>query len=455
MKSNQPYQLSLSISWKEGIGASIMIHIVDYYIIPLALFLGATGTQIGLLVAIPHLSGSVAQLIAFRLLNFLGTRLNFLIKGVFFQSLLLVIISVLPWTHSSHKIELLILMMTLFRISGNLVGTIWNSLMSDYLQPEQRGHYLGWRSQITGLAGMFGLILGGFILFSLKKISGPLAFFILFFCAFICRLISTFLMAQMQDITLHHSHEDHFTFFQFLKRTKESNFVKFVLFVSAITFATHFASPYISVHMLKDLHLSYLNYMFVHLTSILTGLIAFPLWGKHADLVGNAKVLKLTGLLIPWIPLFWIFIPKNIIFYCLIEAYAGFIWGGFNLCSINFIFDSVTPTKRIKCISYFNFINGIALFLGAFLGGNLLDKLPTFLGYRVHVIFLISFFLRFFSYFILSGKFTEVRTIERHVSHKELFFSMVGIRPMMGRNRIWDVLTFFKVPDWIKANKER
>jgi len=51
---------SLSISWKEGIPASVMLGITDYYIVPFGLFLGASPPEIGLLVAFPHLIGSVA-----------------------------------------------------------------------------------------------------------------------------------------------------------------------------------------------------------------------------------------------------------------------------------------------------------------------------------------------------------------------------------------------------------
>lgn len=196
--------------------------------------------------------------------------------------------------------------------------------------------------------------------------------------------------------------------------------------------------------MIKDLHFNYLEYMSVHLSAIIGGLIAFPIWGRHADFVGNAKVLKSTSLLIPFIPLLWIFTQK-VYFLILIEIFAGFVWGGFNLCSANYIYDAVTTQKRIRCLSYFNLIVSIGIFLGAGTGGLLAKMLPNLNGHRLYSLFLLSAILRFLCFFFLSGHFREVRTAFRRTSNKELFFSVLGIRPMLEQSREYPAITFDSV----------
>jgi hypothetical protein len=89
------------------------------------------------------------------------------------------------------------------------------------------------------------------------------------------------------------------------------------------------------------------------------------------------------------------------------------------------------PPKRVRCISYFNVINGTALFLGASLGGLLASTLPPLLGYPLLTLFALSSLRRLVLYFLLFNRFSEVRP-SKAVSLQELFFSVVGIRPLVG-----------------------
>jgi MFS family permease len=446
LKQN-PFLKSLQVSWKEGIPASIMQASIDEYLIPLGLFLGATPMDIGFLVAIPHLLGSVSQFLAVKVVERFGSRLRFLVHASFFQALFLLPLAIFPFLHFPSRILALILFVTLFRILANLITTVWGSLSSDYLAPEERGKYFGWRSRITGLAGMVTTISGGILLNVFKSVSTAVGFSLLFGITAAARFISSKLLTQMQDVPEQKKPEDKFTFFMFLLRFRKSNFVKFAFYVASITFATTLAAPYFSVYMLRDLHFSYLTYMFIHMGAVVASLVSFPIWGKHADKVGNAKVLKATSLLIPVIPLLWLF-SSNLVYLFAIEVFAGFVWGGFNLCSVNFIYDAVSPGKRVRCLGYFGFINGVATFLGAGIGGYLAERLPALNGSRILMLFVISAALRFLSHFLLSRHFQEVRPATQKISSVELFFSVVGIRPFLEKGRDWDILSFLKRSPW-------
>jgi predicted MFS family arabinose efflux permease len=174
--------------------------------------------------------------------------------------------------------------------------------------------------------------------------------------------------------------------------------------------------------------------MAVSLAPVVTGLVAFPIWGRHADTVGNARILKITSFLIPVIPLLWL-MPRSPWVLMLVELFSGFVWGGFNLCTTNFIFDAVTPAKRVRCLGYFNLINGVALFAGASLGGWLSPRLPVFAGLPILSLFLLSAAARFVANLFLSRHFSEVRAEARPVTSAQLFFSVVGIRPLYGRDQ--------------------
>jgi len=116
------YLPSLQISWKEGVAASIMMMITDYYLIPLGLLLGASPLEIGLSVAIPNLLASAAQLFAVKLVNILGSRLRFVVRGIYVQGVLLVPMAFLPFMAVPHRIGILIATMFLKDDSRATVG---------------------------------------------------------------------------------------------------------------------------------------------------------------------------------------------------------------------------------------------------------------------------------------------------------------------------------------------
>src|SRR5262245_25518044 len=147
--------------------------------------------------------------------------------------------------------------------------------------------------------------------------------------------------------------------------------------------------------MLRDLQLSYLTYMALQVCSSFASLVALPLWGKHADMVGNVRVLRLSAFFAALIPLFWLF-SHDPAYLMVIQIFGGFCWSGVALSAANFIYDAVSPQKRVRCIAYFNVINGVALFLGSLLGGFLASRLPPLFGYRLLSLFSFFFCFLFF-----------------------------------------------------------
>jgi MFS family permease len=131
--------------------------------------------------------------------------------------------------------------------------------------------------------------------------------------------------------------------------------------------------------------------------------------------------------------LFWIF-NQHPAYLIIAQIFSGFIWAGFNLCTTNFIYDAASPGKRTRCIAYFNTLNGIALCCGALGGAFLLPLVPNFFGYPLLTLFAISAGLRFIIGISLPRLLKEVRPVE-HVKSDQLFFSMIGIRPLIGVER--------------------
>jgi len=116
------------------------------------------------------------------------------------------------------------------------------------------------------------------------------------------------------------------------------------------------------------------------------------------------------------------------------QVFSGFVWAGFNLCTANFIYDAVSPEKRTRCIAYFNVLNGTALCLGAIIGSLSLSLLPPLFGYKILALFALSSLLRIAIGLFFSRSLKEVRPVEK-IKSDELFFSMIGLKPILGVER--------------------
>lgn len=430
--TNDKVKKSLRFSFLDGIFANAMSGFTQDYFTPFLLLLGATVRHVGMLSALPNFFASLVQLKSADITEKLKSRKRIINIFVLLQALMF-----LPMMHIAlsgrMKPFLFISVVVLFTSFGALSYPAWGSLMSDLVAGDKRGVYFGWRNRSLGFVAVGTAFVAGLILHIMKKINIFYGFAIIFICAFIFRIISWYFLKRMYEPSVEYKSDDYFSIFDFLARLKESNFAKFVIFVSMMSFSVNLASPFFSVLMLQDLNFSYLLYTLITVTATLTIYIAIERWGAHADAVGNLKIIKLTSPLIGFIPLLWI-LNRHPVFLFFAQVFSGFVWAGFNLCTTNFIYDAVTPSKRTRCIAYFNTLNGLAACAGALCGGFSLRWLPHLLGYKILTLFLISSILRITASVLMPFKLKEVRTVKKIRSY-QLFSSMLGIRPILGIER--------------------
>jgi MFS family permease len=421
---------SLRASFKDGIFAALMGGVTEHYATPLALFLGATVLQIGLVSALPNFLSSLSQFFAVRVIYWVGGRRKLLVRLVFSQASLLLGIAVLAASMAPNRIEWFLVLLTLAALCGGLAGPAWGSLMSDYIPARKRGQYFGWRNSVLGAVSVGSVCAAGVLLYLFKQLGYGGGFVVLFCLAALARYGSAYFIKHMDEPPHKKDPASDFTFLMFIARFRESNYLKFVTFAASLNFASFLAAPFFTVFMLRDLQFDYLTYMELHVSSALVTLVALPLWGRHADLVGNVRVLRLSSFFAVLIPIFWL-VSHNPVYLTLVQMCAGFAWSGVTLSTSNFIYDAVTPQKRVRCIAYFNVINGVAVFLGAATGGWLASRLTPLFGYQLISLFVVSGVCRFLVYVVLSSRFHEVRQA-REVSIWELFNSVIGIRPLAG-----------------------
>jgi MFS family permease len=415
------------MSIREGIASSVMSGAGNSYITPYALAIGANNTQIGFLSSIPSLLGNLSQLLTAKAIE-KYSRKKIIFFGVFLQALMWIPIIVVGYLffykHLNHGLSatLLIACYTLFTLFGAFLSPAWNSMMKNVVDKEE-GYYFGKRNKINGAVSLVVLLICGFLLNYLTGINLFLGFFILFGISFLAKLVSAFLITKHYDPKLKLEKGYYFSFWQFLKKIPQSNFGKFAVFVSLITLATNIAAPFFTVYMLKNLGFNYATWTWIVISGSLSSFIFMPLWGKFSDKFGNLKVIRMTGAFVFLVPLAWLLTPVIMIInptaaiiYLIIEEFlTNFIWAGFNLSAVNFIYDAVTQQRLALCIAYYNILNGIGVFIGATLGGIVSSLDFNFLGLNpILFIFLISGIMRLIVYAFMIPKIKEVREVEKY-----------------------------------------
>jgi len=254
-------------------------------------------------------------------------------------------------------------------------------------------------------------------LFSSKVLLG---FSLLFGGAMIARFISCHFLRKMHEPPLT-VNRGAFNLTAFFTEAKSSNLSRYMLFVAAMNFASNLAAPFFAIYMLKELGFSYFTYVIVAASAALANSLSFTSWGKQADRFGNRSVLVLTSCLIPLVPLLWV-LDQHLYWLIPVQLLSGFAWGGFTLCSVNFVYDALPASQRTECLALFNALNGVFLFLGAFIGGYLIIYLPPLHGSTILTVFILSCLLRAIVAAVMLPRFRELCQV-RGISLAELIWA--------------------------------
>ncbi len=418
---------SLKFSFLDGAFFGLMFGFGDNYFNPYAIFLKASNFEIGLLTALPGLFSSLFQLRSPELTEKTG-RKRFMMFAVFLQALIYIPIIVIPFVFKLNPVPWLIAAVTIYTVSYSISLPAWSSIITQYLPASKRGQYFSWRQKVCGAITIAAAGSGGVILYLFPR-SSIYGFTLIMAIAMTARFISWYFTGKMYEPKLIKHPGAYFSFWDFISRTKHSNFAKFVFFVGAINFAIGVSSPFFTVYMLKELKFDYITYVILSGIPTIAMLLSLPAWGRHTDKAGCVQVIRFASLLVPIIPVLWLFSTSKI-YLGFAQAFSGFAWGGFNLAASNFIFDAVSEEKRVRCVAYFNLIIGLGTFSGALIGGMIVSKLPLIFGSCLLTIFLVSGVLRLLFRFFFIPRIKEVKHV-CSASNLDLFFSITGIKPLM------------------------
>jgi len=422
----QKIERALKFATAEGMAYGAVMGFGDNYIVAFAVALQTSSFLIGILCSVPGFLASLAQLWDATLVRRFKTRKALVLTFALLQGLMFLPMLALTFVHSASVGWWLVLFATIYSISAALTSPAWGSIMAEVVPEHLRGRYFSLRGRYSTLSNTIAFLAAGvFLTFLVHK--SLWGFAILFGAAFLARMVSTGLLTQLYEVPVKNRPVTQTNSGNFLRSLFSTNLGRYMLFLFSMSFAVNIASPYFAVYQLHNLKFSYFVFAGLGTASSVATLLTISGWGRAADRIGNLKVLVATSVLIPFVPLLWLF-SKNLAYLGVVQAFSGLAWAGFNLCSVNYLYDATAAGERTKYLGYFNCGNGLAAGLGALLGGYLIPHMPALMGYQVLSIFLISGILRAASAAIFLPGLKEVRRVST-VPAAELFHILTGGRP--------------------------
>lgn len=427
---------SLDASIRDVAAYGLMLGLGENYLSACAVHLGASSLVIGVLASAPLFLGACFQPLAANLVDATGRRRRLYLFGAVLQALMWIPIVAAIFLPKPLDLWTLILGVILYFAGVHFASPPWNSTMGDLVPPEIRGRYFGRRNAAMIVCTWLATIVAGIGLHLYAEEGlASWGFGVIFTAAFAARIVSVRYLARMAEPPYHRTPDDAFTLVQFLRTLPRSNFTKFVFLVAAMNFAAHVSGVYMVVFFLRDLKMTYAEFMVSTSLIVVAQIPALYFWGSIGDKFGNRKVLIVTALGITVIPLCWMF-ARSLLWVCVLQVWAGLFWSGFNLSAANFLLDSVSPPKRARCTAYFNLIVGTAVLVSGLLGSSLVDHLPRrydLLGLEVRfsmgfcALLLLSFLLRLLTSIGFLSKVREVREVP-NVSTAEMMFRSTGLK---------------------------
>jgi len=373
-KKDSKLRNNLNISQQEAVASATMSGIFDNFLGAFAIFLNASAAQIGLLAGFPQIVGAVFQLISVWA-GFYLKRLRMIIMGASIQVIVVGVIACLAFFPNNNKaVWVLVALAVVYHSASHFIQPQWRALMGDLVPSRIRGRYFARRTLINMTAALVAFFCGGYLLNVFQGYeASALGFFILFLTAMVGRFFSTLLLRKHPKIEVESSFENieafSRTWSQLKSALSDKSFRQFTIYLALFNGSVAISAPFFAVYMLRDLSYTYIEFTFNVGASILMQCIMLSTWGKVSDQMGNRVVMLFTGVIIPFLPLLWLF-STNYAYLFFLQLMSGFLWSGFSLSTSNFLYDFRPHRTHFSTYAAVNAcIVAIAVFAGSLLGG--------------------------------------------------------------------------------------
>ncbi|MEM3362242.1 MAG: hypothetical protein QXG16_02905 [Candidatus Anstonellaceae archaeon] len=403
-----------------------MVGAGENYVTPFAIALNAPTYFIGLLSSLPILIGSIFEIFSLQLFRLILDRKKIILSGILFQSLIWLFFSFFSLYPNLFSFTTILFLFTAYFIFGTVPSPLWNSWISDLIRKSNLPEFFSIRNRYMLFFQFFTIIISGYLLSTVFRENVFHGFFLLFFVAFVARLMCFYFVSQIPEKSKTSVFSKPFNLKSFLADKNFASYKHFSLFNFLIILGTNVASPFFHIYMLKILNFDYLIWS---LTVFATGfgkILAYPYWERALKVFGQKVILISSAIAISFVPLFWIF-SSDPLYIFLINLFTGFVWAGYDMVAFLLLLNPTSTQLKITYSSFFELLKGIGLVSGSLVGAFFLDFFSKYAGLEIipsfFLLFIISAILRFLPIPLFYKKLEKYPLTNYTIFLRRIFFS--------------------------------
>lgn len=373
-------QKGMKVMIADGLASEMMSTFTgSAFLVAMALLMGASNVQIGLLAALPTFT-NIFQLISIWLVRKYNNRRAISVYCSYMARLPLALtgISILWFTGSS--IHVLIFFLFFYYLFGSIAGPSWNAWMKDLIPEQMLGDYFSRRNRYNQtLDVVLSIVLA--ILLDFIKDRYPQyelnVYAIFFIIAGVTGVTGAYILSKAPEPQCHMSDTPIFSLFK--QPLRDVNFRRLLAFNSAWVFALNIATPFFTVFMMKAIGLPISYIIILSIISQLSSIVTIRMWGTFADRYSNKSIIALSAPIYILCIVAWCFVGlysrlvANLILLAVIHIFTGISTAGINLSLTNIGLKLAPREDAIVYLSVKNIVTAFFSSMGPLLGGVLAD----------------------------------------------------------------------------------
>jgi MFS family permease len=333
----------LNLVVKDGLAAEAMTTLTGgTFLVAIALHLGASNFQIGLLAAMPILT-NLFQLVAIWLVQRYNNRRAIAVICNFFARFPLLLIAMLPWLFTAEtSLQVLIFLLFFHYLFGSIAGASWNSWMKDLVPEKKLGIYFSRRSRMIQILNVTLSLLIAVGLDYIKKNYAAYempAYSIMFLAGGLMGMLGVYVLSRTPEPKGGMIVDNLFVLFR--RALANKNFRNLLVFNSFWSFALNLATPFFTVYMIKTLGLPFSYIIALGILTQLSSIFSIKMWGRYSDKYSNKTVISTAAPIYIACIMAWTFtaMPSmqwlTILVLVVISIFSGIATAGINLAITN------------------------------------------------------------------------------------------------------------------------
>ena len=373
--------------WLDGVFAALSDNITASFLTIFLLAYGATNGQIGIMSSLGNLLGVTALIpAAIHAERSLRPKSIVLWTAGGGGRVMVLLIALVPFVAPSAQaaIWILICVNAARAFFNNYASPAWTGIVADLVPESIRGRYFSDRNFTMGLAALLVSAGGGILVRSLNRVgpSGVVGYQAIFLIALLFGVVAT---ASFARIPLSDRPAREPGYRRPSLRGILRHHPQFIAFLSGAfvwNFSIQLGGPFFNVFLVNELGGTVETVGYTAGLMSISGLAGQLVFGPIADRRGPLVVIRIAGLLIPFIPLAWGLSTQVWHVYVLI-SFGGFVWAGYNLANFNLLLKLAPADARAGSAALYQMVVFTAAVAGPLLGGFLIDHFsyrPVFIA---------------------------------------------------------------------------